>query len=74
MADISSIFAPSQAYYEEIALEAQDYGETQLQKKQDEITAKQGYSSGSSTIVYVIMGIAAVGLIGFAILKKTGKI
>jgi hypothetical protein len=75
--DITSLFAPSQAYYDKLALDTQDYGEKQLQQKQDEIDAKKNTVSASAPIsstVYIVLGIAAVGLIGFAVLKKMHKI
>ena len=74
---IDSMFAPQQAYYDSLALGVKDYGEQQLQQKQSEIDARQAAAMSAASVskaVWIVMGIAAVGLIGFAVLKKMHKI
>ncbi len=73
--DLNQYFAPTQAFYEDLKLKTQQTGEENLAKTKQEIEAKQNMqqnpsSSGSNTMLWVIVGISAVALITLAVLKR----
>lgn len=62
-------------YYDALDLEARDHGTQLLEKKEQEIAQREQMKVGSGTsskMVYIILGLAALGLLSLAILKKKG--
>ena len=66
-----------QAFYENMGLEVQDYGEQQLEETKEEIIQretdkKMAATSGTSTLTYILLGVGAVAVLTLAVLKKKG--
>jgi len=63
-------------YYDALDLESRDFGQQLYDKKETEIAQREQIkmSGGkmSSRTTYVILGLAGVGLITLAVLKKKG--
>jgi hypothetical protein len=67
---ISNLFNLKQQEY--LTLSAKDYSEKKLAEKEAEIENRMmaAQAPKSNTLLYVILGVVAVGLITFAVLKK----